>query len=41
MKLECVPKFFDLGNTLGTGGVEEAARAGVRCASVKYVFSGI
>ena len=33
MKLECVPKFCYLGDTLGAGGgVEEAARAKVRCA---------
>ena len=32
-KLECVLKFCYLGNTLGVGGgVEEAARARVRCA---------
>ena len=37
MKLECVPKFCYLGNTLGAGGgVEEAARARVRCAWVKF-----
>ena len=33
VKLECVPKFCYLGDTLGAGGgVEEAARARVRCA---------
>ena len=33
VKLECFPKFCYLGNTLGAGGgVEEAARARVRCA---------
>ena len=33
MKLECVPKFFYLGDTFGAGrGVKEAARARVRCA---------
>ena len=32
VKLECVPKFCYLGDTLGAGvGVEEAARARVRC----------
>ena len=37
MKLECVPKFCYLGDTLGArGGVEEAARAGVRCAWAKF-----
>ena len=37
MKLECVPKFRYLGNTLGTGGgVEEAASARVRCAWAKF-----
>ena len=36
MKLECVPKFCYLGNTLGVGGVEEAARARVRCAWAKF-----
>ena len=29
VKLECVPKFCCLGDTLGAGGVEEAARARV------------
>ena len=33
VKLECVTKFCYLGDTLGAGvGVDEAARAGVRCA---------
>ena len=33
VKLECVPKFCYLGDTHGAGGgVEEAARARVRCA---------
>ena len=33
MKLECIPKFYEMGDTLGAGGgVEEAARARVRCA---------
>ena len=37
MKLECVPKFCYLGDTLGAGGgVEEAARARVRCAWAKF-----
>ena len=37
VKLECVPKFCYLGDTLGAeGGVEEAARAGVRCAWAKF-----
>ena len=37
MKLECVPKFCYLGDTLGVGGgVEEAARARVRCAWAKF-----
>ena len=37
MKLECVPKFCYLGDTLGVGrGVEEAARARVRCACAKF-----
>ena len=37
MKLECVPKFCFLGDTLGAGGgVEEAARARVRCAWAKF-----
>ena len=36
-KLECVPKFCYLGDTLGTGGgVEEVARARVRCAWAKF-----
>ena len=36
VKLECVPKFCYLGNTLGVGGVEEAARARGRCAWAKF-----
>ena len=33
VKVECVPKFCYLGDTLGSGGgVVEAARARVRCA---------
>ena len=37
VKLECVPKFSYLGDTLGAGGgVEEAARARVRCAWAKF-----
>ena len=37
MKLECAPKFCYLGDTLGAGGgVEEAARARVRCAWAKF-----
>ena len=33
VKLKCVPKFCYLGDTFGAGGgVEEAARARVRCA---------
>ena len=37
VKLECIPKFCYLGNTLGEGGcVEEAARARVRCAWAKF-----
>ena len=37
VKLECVPKFCYLGDTLGAGGgVEEAARARVRCAWAKF-----
>ena len=36
VKLECVPKFCYFGDTLGAGeGVEEAARARVRCACAK------
>ena len=36
-KAECVPKFCYLGDTLGSGGgVEEAARARVRCAWAKF-----
>ena len=37
VKLECVPKFCYLSDTLGAGGgVEEAARARVRCAWAKF-----
>ena len=36
VKLECVTKFCYLGDTLGSGGVEEAARARVRCAWAKF-----
>ena len=37
VKLECVPKFCYLGDTLGARkGVEEAARARVRCAWAKF-----
>ena len=41
VKLECVPKFCYLGEALGDtlgagGGVEEAARARVRCAWAKF-----
>ena len=37
MKLERVPKFGYLGDTLGAGGgVEEATRARVRCAWAKF-----
>ena len=37
VKLECVPKFCYLGDTLGAGGgMEEAARARVRCAWAKF-----
>ena len=36
MKLECVSKFCYIGDTLGAGGVEEAARARVRCAWAKF-----
>ena len=37
VKLECVPKFCYFGNTLGAGGgVDEAARARVRCAWGKF-----
>ena len=37
VKLECVPKFCYLGDTLGEGGgVEEAAIARVRCAWAKF-----
>ena len=36
VKLECLPKFY-LGDTLGAGGgVDEAARARVRCARAKF-----
>ena len=36
-KLECVPKFCFFGDTLGAGGgVEEAARARVRCAWARF-----
>ena len=39
VKLECVPKFCHLGDTLGSGGgVEEAARARVRCAWAKLLL---
>ena len=37
MRLECVPKFCYLGDTLGAGlRVKEAARARVRCAWTKF-----
>ena len=37
MKLECVPKFCYLGDTLGAGGgADEAVRARVRCAWAKF-----
>ena len=36
VKLECVPKFCYLGDTLGAGGVGEVARARVRCAWAKF-----
>ena len=37
MKVECVPKFCYLGDTLGfSGGVVEAARSRVRCAWAKF-----
>ena len=37
VKVECVPKFCYLGDTLGSGGgVVEAARARVRCAWAKF-----
>ena len=37
VKLECVPKFCYLSHKLGAGGgVEEAARARVRCAWAKF-----
>ena len=35
-KLECVPKFCYFGDTLGAGGVEEAARARVISAWAKF-----
>ena len=36
VKLECVPKFCYLGDTLGAGGLEEVARARVRCAWAEF-----
>ena len=41
VKVDCVPKFSYLGDTLGSmGGVEEATRARVRCAcSRSYLLS--
>ena len=37
VKLRCVSRFCYLGDTLGAnGGVEEAARARVRCAWAKF-----
>ena len=37
VKVECVPKFCYLGDTFGAeGGLEEAARARVRCAWAKF-----
>ena len=36
LKLECVPKFCYLGDTLGAWGVGEAARARVRCTWAKF-----
>ena len=37
VKVECVPKFCYLSDTLGSGGgVGEAARARVRCAWAKF-----
>ena len=37
VKLECVPKFCYLGDTLGAGrGADEAARARVRCDWAKF-----
>ena len=37
VKVECVPEFCYLGDTLDSGGgVEEAARARVRCAWAKF-----
>ena len=37
VKLECVPKFCYLADTLGArGGVDKAARARVRCAWSKF-----
>ena len=35
-EVECVPKFCYLVDTLGVGGVEDAARARVRCAWAKF-----
>ena len=36
-KLECVPKFCYMGDTLGAGGgVEKATRTRVRCAWAKF-----
>ena len=37
VKVECVPKFCYLGDTLGSGGgIVKAARARVRCAWAKF-----
>ena len=36
VKLECVPKFCYLSDTLSAGGVDLAVRARVRCAWVKF-----
>ena len=37
MKLECVPKFYYVGVTLGAGGgTDETARARVRCDWAKF-----
>ena len=36
VQLECVPKFCYLGDTLGAGDVEEAARVRVRCAWAEF-----
>ena len=37
VKLECVPKFCYLGDTLGAGGgTEETARARVQCDWIKF-----